>query len=112
MFACEEESRKINSWKINSCYYSNKKTEIGGTITDDVTQGYGPEMYLIKDAKRGKYQVKAKYFSSNRNRTSTRTKVFVKIYKNWGKKKETVVSKTITLEENKEMHDIFEVVLK
>lgn len=94
------------------CFYSNRKTKIGGTMTEDVTQGYGPEMYLIKDAKKGKYNVKAKYYSSNRNRTSTRTKIFATIYKNWGKKNESVVSKTVTLEDNKEMHEILTLNIK
>ena len=26
------------------CFYSNRKTKMGGELTQDVTQGYGPEM--------------------------------------------------------------------
>ncbi|GAA4114868.1 hypothetical protein GCM10022393_14720 [Aquimarina addita] len=93
------------------CYYQNNTTKIGGYMTADVTQGYGPEMYILQDAKKGEYEVKVKYFASNRNRTSTRTKVYATIYKNWGKKNESARTKVITLEDNKEMHNILTVVI-
>ena len=91
------------------CYYKHTKTRMGGYITEDVTQGYGPEMYLLKNAKSGKFKVKAKYFSSNRNRASTRTKIHATIYKNWGKPNEKVINKVITLKDNKDMHHIITV---
>ena len=37
------------------CYYSHRDTAIGGHITQDVTQGYGPEMYVLKKAQKGTY---------------------------------------------------------
>lgn len=91
------------------CFYSNPKTRIGGRLTQDVTQGYGPEMYLINKAKKGKYKVVAKYYSSDRNRASTRTKVYATIYENWGKPNEKITRKVVSLKDNKEMHDIMEV---
>lgn len=91
------------------CYYGNNTTRIGGYMTADVTQGYGPEMYILQDAKKGKYKVRVKYFSSDRNRTSTRTKIYATIYKNWGKKNESAITKVVTLEDNKQMHDIITV---
>ncbi|MFT5917992.1 MAG: hypothetical protein ACI81T_004509, partial [Bacteroidia bacterium] len=94
------------------CFYNHPKTKIGGYITEDVTTGYGPEMYMLPNAKKGNYQVKVKYFSSNRNRASTRTKVYVSLYKNWGTKKQTVTNKIITLADNKEMHDIMTIDLE
>ncbi len=88
------------------CFYSHPDTKIGGHMTKDVTQGYGPEMYTLKTAKKGKYTIRAKYYSSNRNRASARTKVYATIYENWGKKNEKVTKKVISLKDNKEMHDI------
>lgn len=88
------------------CFYSHPKTKIGGLLTQDVTQGYGPEMYILPKARDGHYKVKAKYFSSNRNRASTRTKIYATVYENWGKPDEKVSTKVITLKDNKEMHDI------
>ncbi len=88
------------------CYYSHPKTKSGGQLTKDVTTGYGPEMYTLTEAKKGKYTVKVKYYSSNRNRSSTRTKVYANIYKNWGTPQEEVIRKVISLADKKEMHDV------
>lgn len=94
------------------CYYENRDTKMGGHMTADVTQGYGPEMYILQDAKKGEYKIKVKYFSSDRNRTTARTKVYATIYKNWGKKNESVTTKVVVLKGNKEMHDVIMVNIK
>ncbi len=88
------------------CFYSHPETKSGGKLTRDVTQGYGPEMYIIQNARKGKYKVKAKYYSSDRNRASTRTKVYAVIYENWGKANEKITKKVVSLVDNKDMHDI------
>jgi tetratricopeptide (TPR) repeat protein len=88
------------------CYYQHRETKIGGYLTQDVTQGYGPEMYILPDAKSGNYNVKVKYFSSDRNRATTRTKVYATIYQNWGKENESVKTQVVSLADKKEMHDI------
>ncbi len=88
------------------CYYGHRQTKSGGELTQDVTQGYGPEMYVLKKAPKGKYRVRAKYFSSDRNRKSARTKVHATIIRNWGRKDESVEQRIVTLEDNKDMHDL------
>ena len=90
------------------CYYSNNRTRIGGALTQDVTQGYGPEMYVLPSAPEGKYVVRAKYFSSDRNRKSARTKVHATIIRHWGSENETVEQRVVSLEDNKEMHDLIQ----
>ena len=94
------------------CYYGHRKTKIDGQITQDVTQGYGPEMYVLKNAPEGSYAIRVKYFASNRNLASARTKVYAAIYENWGTPKEKVTRKVVTLEYGKEMHDIATVRVK
>ena len=88
------------------CFYSNRKTKLGGELTQDVTQGYGPEMYVMKQAKGGNYAVRAKYFTPQRNRASARTKVYAQVIENWGTLSERITEKSVTLAEGKEMHDI------
>lgn len=88
------------------CYYSHPETKIGGRLTRDVTTGYGPEMYVLKKAPRGKFQVRVKYYASDANRASTRTKVDAVVYENWGKPTERVTRKVVTLQTGEEMHDI------
>ncbi len=88
------------------CYYGYRSTKTGGELTRDVTQGYGPEMYVNAKAPHGKYKVRAHYFASDRNRASARTKVYVRTFEDWGTAKERVREQVVTLEVGKEWHDI------
>ncbi len=44
------------------CYYGSRETSLGGRISDDFTDGFGPEQFLLKKAVRGKYQIKTNFF--------------------------------------------------
>src|ERR1041384_7096116 len=72
------------------CFYSHPQTASGGRITQDVTQGYGPEMYVLKAAPEGRYVIRAKYFASDSNRTSARTKVQALVIEDYGTGKQRV----------------------
>jgi uncharacterized protein YfaP (DUF2135 family) len=88
------------------CFYGHRSTRSGGELTRDVTQGYGPEMYVLPTAPHGKYQVSAHYFASDRNRASARTKVYVRTFEDWGTPNERVTDQVVTLELGKESHEI------
>jgi uncharacterized protein YfaP (DUF2135 family) len=94
------------------CYYSNNRTKIGGALTQDVTTGFGPEMYTLTKAVAGTYQIKAKLFAENRNRASARTKVYITIIRNWGRPNETVEREVVTLMKTDQKLDVAEVVVK
>ncbi len=91
------------------CYYKNRNTRAGGEITRDVTEGYGPEMYVMKNAPHGKYVVRANYYGSDANRTGVRTKVYVTVYEDFGGRKERVLKKTVPLSRGKELRDVAEI---
>ena len=88
------------------CYYSHPTTRMGGQLTRDVREGFGPEMFWLKSARRGKFSIKVDYFRSDIFRTSTRTKVYATVYRNWGTSSETVTRKVVILGKDKEKHDI------
>jgi hypothetical protein len=88
------------------CYYQNRATQIGGRLTPDCTEGFGPEMYTLPNAKDGKYDIKVKYFASDSNRAGMRTKVYATVYQGWGTGKPKAVRKAVTLVKNKQMHDV------
>ncbi len=88
------------------CYYSHNKTRSGGFITRDVTQGFGPEMYVNKKAPKGKYELLVNYYSSDRNKLGLKTKVLVRTIKNWGTDKETETTKTVSLDDQKQKQRI------
>jgi Mg-chelatase subunit ChlD len=92
------------------CYYGHRATRAGGRLTRDVTQGFGPEMYVLPRRSPGTFQIRAKYFASERNRATARTKVYATVIEGWGTKNERVTEKVVTLVEDKEMHDIATVV--
>lgn len=88
------------------CMYSHPRTKIGGQLTQDVTQGFGPEMYRLTTAKAGEYRIWAHYFANDANRTGTRTRVYANVYRNWGRPNEQVTRTALTLKGNKNEHDI------
>ncbi len=88
------------------CYYGHRDTKTGGKLTQDVTQGYGPEMYVLKKAPGGNYSIRAHYYASQRNRATARTKVFAHVIENWGRPNEKVTENVVTLVEGKDDHDI------
>ncbi|WP_235568633.1 VIT domain-containing protein [Lysobacter sp. Root983] len=44
------------------CYYQHTLTYQGGRISKDFTGGYGPEEFMLRDAKPGKYKVEANFY--------------------------------------------------
>jgi hypothetical protein len=94
------------------CFYGHRTTRSGGQLTRDVTQGYGPEMYVMRHAAAGRYRIQAHYFASDRNRASARTKVQARVYEDFGRPQQRVTEKTVVLEYGKEMHDLLDVVRK
>ena len=88
------------------CYYSNSKTKIGGKLTIDVTDGYGPEMYVLRHAVNGQYRVRLVYYSDDDTKTSSKTKVYLDFYRNWGRPDEKMTRKTVILEKRKDDEDV------
>ena len=91
------------------CFYSHPGTKSGGELSQDVTMGYGPEVYVLPEAPKGTYHVRAKYFASNFSRTSTRTKVFATVYRDWGSSRQKISRHETTLKTGKDMHDLVKV---
>ncbi|MCF3111223.1 DUF2135 domain-containing protein [Niabella sp. CC-SYL272] len=48
--------------KNEECYYGSRETSLGGRISNDFTDGFGPEQFLLKKAVKGKYQIKTNFF--------------------------------------------------
>lgn len=66
------------------CMYSYKLTSNGGRISNDFTQGYGPEEYLIRKAPKGTYQIQAHYFGNHRPTLSGKAILTVQFYQYYG----------------------------
>jgi len=92
----------------NEVYYSNKRSKIGGHLSKDFTQGYGPEVYLLKAPPAGTYTVKAKYYSSSQQSALTGATSAV-VWSLHGGDDPELNFDTIRLDRNKEMMEVSKV---
>jgi len=70
------------------CFYSNKYTTLGGRISNDFTQGYGPEEFMIRKAIPGKYKIQAHYYGSSSQSIQGKATLTVQFFKQYGSSKE------------------------
>lgn len=88
------------------CYFSHRDTALGAHLSRDVTQGYGPELYVLKNVKSGPFSVYVHYFSGDPKKTAVRTKILATVYQRWGSPDELVTSREILLEAAQQDHGI------
>ncbi len=77
------------------CYYSNKRTYQGGLISNDFTGGYGPEEFVLRDAKPGLYRVEAHYFGDRQQIVTGATTLTLSLSTGWGTPRQQ--DRTVTL---------------
>ena len=93
---------------LEECFYSHPQTKLGGIISPDMTQGFGPEEFVLEKAKKGDYFIKIKYYGDRYQKAENPTFMKVTIYKYYGTKRESKAIKMIRLT-NK---DEFEMIAK
>lgn len=76
--------------------YSNDLTQIGGQLSNDMTDGYGPEQYLLRNAYKGQYKIKTDYYSGSEYDPNGAVSIRVRITKDFGRKNQD--TQTIILE--------------
>jgi hypothetical protein len=91
------------------CYYGHNATQIGGRISKDFTQGYGPEEFIIKNAMPGKYKIQVNYYGSRQQNIHGPTTIMMETYTNYGKPDEKRQDITLRLKDVKEIVDVGEV---
>ena len=106
--------RVVMNWNMNNtdidlwvtdpngekCFYSHKTTAMGGRISDDFTEGFGPEQFLLKTGAKGKYKIQIDYYSDTQATLAGPTTIMAEIYLHYGTTKE--VKKIVTLQMQKE----------
>lgn len=85
------------------CFYSNPLTAAGGHISNDFTQGYGPEEFVIKKAIPGNYVIEANYYGNSSQALSGPTTIQVQMITNYGRKTQKTKEVTRRLESEKEV---------
>jgi tetratricopeptide (TPR) repeat protein len=106
----------VDLWVIEpdntKCFYSHRTTANGGELTEDMTQGYGPERYQAKTAMKGKYRVLVHYFRPNPNLLAGETHVNVVVTRFAGTPREVVERHTVILKKHNEEAHVCEVEFK
>lgn len=77
------------------CFYGNRNTYQGGLLSDDFTGGYGPEEFVLKDARPGKYKVEANFFGDRQQIVTGATTLSMMFSTGWGTKRQN--DQTVTL---------------
>ncbi|MHA6722381.1 VIT domain-containing protein [Sphingomonas sp. RS2018] len=66
--------------------YSNKLSSAGGQISNDMTDGYGPEEYAIRRAPAGAYRVRINGYDADRINPNGPGHVLIRLQRNFGRK--------------------------
>jgi len=93
---------RANSDDEEEAYYGNRATEIGGRVSNDMTEGYGPEEYMIREAPDGLYRVESEYYSQDDYSQDGAINLRARIWRNFGSKNETFETVIIEMLEEKE----------
>lgn len=93
------------------CYYGHNLTSLGGRMSRDFTQGYGPEEFAIKQGKKGKYKIEANYFGNHQQKVLQPVTVQAEVYTNFGRPDQECKVLTLELKDTKQTFFIGEVEL-
>jgi tetratricopeptide (TPR) repeat protein len=94
------------------CFYSHNRTTIGGAMSRDFTQGYGPEEYVLRRLMPGQYTIRAQFFGNRDQRLVGPTTVQATIITHYARPDETRQAITLRLKDAKETVDVGTVTLK
>ena len=102
----------IDLWVIDpygeKTYYSNKVSRIGGKISNDITRGYGPEEFMIREAVEGVYKIQANYYGNTQQKKLIPVTIRAEVYTAYSHKGEVQKEIVLRLKDNKQVIDIGE----
>ena len=88
VLAWDSDNSDMDLWVTDpngeKCYYGNRNTYQGGLLSDDFTGGYGPEEFVLKNAKPGKYKVEANFFGDRQQIVTGATTLNLVFSTGWG----------------------------
>ena len=87
-------------------FYSHNRTTRGGLVSRDITDGYGPEEYLIRAAPGGTYAIQAKYYGSRQQTVVGAATVTATVFTDWGRPGEQRQTLALRLDQPHDLVDI------
>jgi hypothetical protein len=108
--------RVVLSWDTDACdidlwvddpdgeraIYSHPFTTQGGRMSNDFTAGYGPEEFLIRNPKPGKYTIRINYYGDSRQTTLGPVTAQIRLITDFGTPAQKAKLLTMRLSEKKE----------
>lgn len=82
--------------------YDHNRTTIGGLVSKDFTDGYGPEEYCLRKAMSGTYKINVNYYSSHSVELLGPVTVQAEVITNFGRPNENRKALTLRLAKEKE----------
>jgi tetratricopeptide (TPR) repeat protein len=93
----------IDLWVVEpdgtKCFYQHQRTRSGGELSQDQTQGYGPERYRVAKAQPGMYRVMVHHYRANPNLIGGETHVNVVVTRKAGTADATTERHTVILKQ-------------
>jgi hypothetical protein len=86
--------------------FRNQRTRMGGLVSHDITQGYGPEEYLVRRALPGQYAVKVHYYGSRQQTLVGPATMVATVFTNWGRPDEKREVLTLRLDSPRDMEEV------
>jgi hypothetical protein len=103
----------IDLWVIEpdgtKCFYQHQRTKNGGQLSQDQTQGYGPERYQALHALKGAYTIIVHYYRANPNLLAGETHVNVAVTRNAGTPQEATERHNVILKKHDEQAEVCKV---
>lgn len=87
--AWDADNTDIDLWVIDPngerAYYGHPQTRQGGRMSQDATGGYGPEEFVLRDAKPGRYTVQAQFYGHRQQVLLSATTVMLRLTTGFGR---------------------------
>lgn len=66
-------------------YFGNNQSRMGGRVSNDMTDGYGPEEYLLRRAPAGTFTVRADVYSADELNPNGASRITARLIRNFGR---------------------------
>lgn len=84
------------------CYYGHRDTYQGGHMSRDFTGGYGPEEFLLRKAKPGKYKIEANFYGNRQQIVAGATTLQLNLFTGFGTPKQKQETISLRLKGNRD----------
>ena len=94
------------------CFYQHRLTTNGGRNSFDITQGYGPEEFMVRAAMNGDYKIKTHYYGQRAQKMIGPVTLYAEIVTDFGRPEEKSETLMFRLATRDEMVDVATVTTK